>query len=100
MTMNSSEKTWILPPALDELLWFATLVATEPAGRQRSPAGGRAAPRSPAGRRPHLRLGASLARLATRVAFEELLSRFPDFTFDETRVERACSVLRRKPSRA
>ena len=53
MTMNSSEKTWILLPVLEELLWFATLVATEPAGRKRSPAGGRArakvACRSPAG---------------------------------------------------
>jgi hypothetical protein len=100
VAMNSSEKTWILLPVLEELLRFATLVATEPAGRKRSPAGGWAAPRSPAGRRPHLRLGASLARLETRVAFEELLSRFPDFTFDETRVARAYSVLRRKPSRA
>jgi cytochrome P450 len=36
----------------------------------------------------HLCLGASLARLETRVAFEELLKRFPDFTFDETGVER------------
>ncbi|XVQ08283.1 cytochrome P450 [Spirillospora sp. CA-255316] len=36
----------------------------------------------------HLCLGASLARLETRVAFEELLRRFPDFTFDETGVER------------
>jgi cytochrome P450 len=39
----------------------------------------------------HLCLGASLARLETRVAFEELLKRFPDFTFDETGVERAWS---------
>lgn len=39
----------------------------------------------------HLCLGASLARLETRVAFEELLKRFPDFTFDETGVERAYS---------
>jgi cytochrome P450 len=36
----------------------------------------------------HLCLGASLARLETRVAFEELLKRFPDFTFDETGVRR------------
>src|ERR1700730_194082 len=36
----------------------------------------------------HLCLGASLARLETRVAFEELLKRFPDFTFDETGVQR------------
>ncbi|MGI8335575.1 cytochrome P450 [Actinomadura scrupuli] len=36
----------------------------------------------------HLCLGASLARLETRVAFEELLKRFPDFTFDEHGVER------------
>ncbi|MFD0690724.1 cytochrome P450 [Actinomadura fibrosa] len=36
----------------------------------------------------HLCLGASLARLETRVAFEELLKRFPDFHFDETGVER------------
>jgi cytochrome P450 len=39
----------------------------------------------------HLCLGAALARLETRVAFEELLRRFPDFTFDETGVERAYS---------
>jgi len=39
----------------------------------------------------HLCLGASLARLETIVAFEELLKRFPDFTFDETGVERAYS---------
>jgi len=37
----------------------------------------------------HLCLGAALARLETRVAFEELLKRIPDFTFDETGVERA-----------
>ena len=36
----------------------------------------------------HLCLGASLARLETRVAFEELLRRFPDFTIDESGVER------------
>jgi cytochrome P450 len=36
----------------------------------------------------HLCLGASLARLETRVAFEELLKRFPDFTFDEAGVQR------------
>jgi cytochrome P450 len=36
----------------------------------------------------HLCLGASLARLETKIAFEELLKRFPDFTFDETGVER------------
>lgn len=36
----------------------------------------------------HLCLGASLARLETRIAFEELLKRFPDFGFDETGVER------------
>jgi len=40
----------------------------------------------------HLCLGASLARLETRVAFEELLKRFPDFTIDETGVERRVSV--------
>ncbi len=40
----------------------------------------------------HLCLGASLARLETRVAFEELLKRFPDFTIDETGVERHVSV--------
>jgi len=39
----------------------------------------------------HLCLGAALARLETRVAFEELLNRIPDFTFDETGVERAFS---------
>ncbi|MDN3357571.1 cytochrome P450 [Actinomadura sp. DC4] len=36
----------------------------------------------------HLCLGASLARLETRVAIEELLKRFPDFTFDPAGVER------------
>ncbi|WP_106401717.1 cytochrome P450 [Actinocorallia populi] len=36
----------------------------------------------------HLCLGASLARLETRVAFEELLKRFPDFTIDPDGVER------------
>ena len=36
----------------------------------------------------HLCLGASLARLETRVAFEELLARFPDFTIDPDGVER------------
>lgn len=36
----------------------------------------------------HLCLGASLARLETRVAFEELLKRFPDFGFDESGVQR------------
>ena len=40
----------------------------------------------------HLCLGASLARLETRVAFEELLKRFPDFTIDETGVERNVNV--------
>lgn len=40
----------------------------------------------------HLCLGASLARLETRVAFEELLTRFPDFTIDETGVERRVNV--------
>lgn len=39
----------------------------------------------------HLCLGAALARLETRVAFEELLKRIPDFSFDETGVERAYS---------
>jgi cytochrome P450 len=39
----------------------------------------------------HLCLGAALARLETRIAFEELLRRIPDFTFDETGVERAYS---------
>jgi cytochrome P450 len=39
----------------------------------------------------HLCLGAALARLETRVAFEELLKRIPDFTFDESGVERAYS---------
>jgi cytochrome P450 len=40
----------------------------------------------------HLCLGASLARLETRVAFEELLKRFPDFGIDESGVERKVSV--------
>ncbi|WBB61270.1 cytochrome P450 [Streptomyces sp. WMMC500] len=36
----------------------------------------------------HLCLGAPLARLEVRVAFEELLKRFPDFAIDETGVTR------------
>jgi cytochrome P450 len=40
----------------------------------------------------HLCLGASLARLETRVAFEELLKRFPDFSIDEAGVERKVNV--------
>ncbi|MEO5873598.1 MAG: cytochrome P450 [Streptosporangiaceae bacterium] len=36
----------------------------------------------------HLCLGASLARLETRIAFEELLKRIPDFGLAETGVER------------
>jgi hypothetical protein len=36
----------------------------------------------------HLCLGAALARLETRVAFEELLKRFPEFDFDASGVER------------
>ncbi|ROO84931.1 cytochrome P450 [Actinocorallia herbida] len=39
----------------------------------------------------HLCLGASLARLETRVAFEELLKRFPDFDYDESGMEWAYS---------
>jgi cytochrome P450 len=39
----------------------------------------------------HLCLGAALARLETRIAFEELLKRIPDFTFDATGVARAFS---------
>ena len=40
----------------------------------------------------HLCLGASLARLETRVAFEELLTRFPDFEIDPDGVERQVNV--------
>ena len=40
----------------------------------------------------HLCLGASLARLETKVAFEELLKRFPDFTIDPSGAERHVSV--------
>jgi cytochrome P450 len=40
----------------------------------------------------HLCLGASLARLETRVAFEELLARFPDFDIDSSGVERQVNV--------
>ena len=40
----------------------------------------------------HLCLGAALARLETRIAFEELLARFPDFTIDDTGVVRHVSV--------
>jgi cytochrome P450 len=36
----------------------------------------------------HYCLGANLARLEARVAFEELLARFPNYTMTETRVER------------
>jgi cytochrome P450 len=36
----------------------------------------------------HLCLGASLARLEIRVAFEELLKRFPDYEIDESGIER------------
>jgi cytochrome P450 len=40
----------------------------------------------------HLCLGASLARLETKVAFEELLKRFPDFTIDPAGAERQVGV--------
>jgi len=36
----------------------------------------------------HFCLGAALARLETRVAFDELLNRFPEYGIDETGVER------------
>lgn len=36
----------------------------------------------------HFCLGASLARLETRIAFDEFLDRFPDYTIDESGVER------------
>ena len=36
-------------------------------------------------------LGASLARLETRIAFEELLARFPDYAVDEENAQRAYS---------
>jgi cytochrome P450 len=39
----------------------------------------------------HLCLGASLARLETRIAFEELLVRFPDYIVDEHNAQRAYS---------
>ena len=39
----------------------------------------------------HFCLGANLARLEARVAFEELLARFPDYRMTESRVERTCS---------
>lgn len=40
----------------------------------------------------HLCLGASLARMETRVAFEELLKRFPDFDIDASGVERHVNI--------
>jgi cytochrome P450 len=39
----------------------------------------------------HLCLGASLARLETRVAVDEVLTRFPEYVVDEARAERAYS---------
>jgi cytochrome P450 len=39
----------------------------------------------------HLCLGAALARLETRVAFEELLARIPDYGIDETSAVRQYS---------
>jgi len=36
----------------------------------------------------HFCLGASLARLETRIAFDELLNRFPEYGIDESGVER------------
>jgi cytochrome P450 len=37
---------------------------------------------------PHFCLGAALARLEARVAFEEFLARFPDFDLDEAGIVR------------
>jgi len=39
----------------------------------------------------HLCLGAALARLETRIAFEELLARFPEYDIATTGVTRAYS---------
>jgi cytochrome P450 len=39
----------------------------------------------------HYCLGANLARLEARVAFEELLARLPDYRMTQSRVERTCS---------
>jgi len=39
----------------------------------------------------HFCLGANLARLEARIAFEELLARLPDYRMTQARVERTCS---------
>jgi cytochrome P450 len=39
----------------------------------------------------HFCLGANLARLEARIAFEELLARLPDYRMTQSRVERHCS---------